>query len=147
MKKRISLICLASLGFILAVVDYARSFYQYGEMGDYFGFGASTDSLIIMLSSLCVLVLTILNLVGYLKQKNYTKEIEYTTLALVGFNACYSLFTMIKAIAKAVNKLWDGGTFSLAYPDIELYLYWFLLSGALLVYLIFAYLEKRSPKQ
>ncbi len=147
MKKRISLICLAGLGFILALVDYARSFTSYGEVGDYFGFEASTDSLIITLSSLCVLILTILNLVGYIKQKSYAKEIEYTTLALVGFNVCYSLFSMIKDLAKAVNKLWDGGVFSLAYADIELYLYWFLLSGALLVYLIFAYLEKHNQKQ
>lgn len=144
MKKRIAFIVLTSLVFILALVDYARSFYSYGEFGDYFGFGASTDALIITLSSAVLVVLSVLSLVGYLKNKNYAKETEYTCLALVGFNACYGLFTMLKALGKAVGKLWDGGEFKLGWPDIELYFFWFLISAVLLTYLIFAHLERKN---
>lgn len=143
MKKRISLIVLTSLFFIFSAVDYGLSFGTYND-GGYRGFYSSTDDLFIMITAAILVVLSVFILIGYLKNRSYQKEIRYTLLAVTVFHSCYSLFTMIKIIAKAVGALWDGDPFELAYSDISSYLVWFCLSAALLGYLIFDYFEQKK---
>lgn len=145
MKKRISLIVLCSILFTFSVISYALSFGTYDD-GGYRGFYSSTDDLFIMITAGIVVFLSVLLLIGYIKNKNYGKEIRYTVLAICAFHSCYSLFSMIKMIGKAVGKLWDGKPFELTYSDVSDYLMWFCISAALLVYLIFSYLEEKKIK-
>lgn len=147
MKKKIALIVLTGLLFIFSLVEYISSF-GYSDYDGYRDVTFSTDALIVLISSAILVVLAVMLLVGHLKNKSYTKEIKITCLAVTGFHSAYSLFTMIKIIGKAVGKLWDHKEFKLSYADVSSYIVWFLLATALLVYLIFDFLEFwKSKKQ
>lgn len=143
MKKRITLIVITALVFIFALVEYIKSFIFYSEDG-YSGFEFSTDALIILLSAFVLLGLSIYILLSFKNNKDISKEIIISCGAVSGFHACYSLFTILKIVGKAVNKLYDGKDFNLSYQDIAEYIPWFLISTALLVYLIFNYLELKK---
>ncbi len=143
MKKRIALIVLTGIYFVFTIVDYALSFGSYSD-GGYKGFYFSTDALIVMLTAGILVVLAVMLLVGYIKKKNYQVQLQITCLALTGFHAFYSLFSMIKMIGSAVSKLWEDETFELTYNDVSNYVVWFCLSAALLVYLIFSWLDTRK---
>lgn len=145
MKKRIALIVLTGVYFVFTTVDYALSFGSYND-GGYKGFYFSTDNLIVMLSAGIFVVLAVMLLIGHIKKKNYQQQIQITCLALTGFHAFYSLFSMIKMIGSAVSNLWEDESFELTFQDVSNYVVWFCLSAALLVYLIFSWLETREKK-
>ncbi len=145
MKKRIALIVLTGIYFVFTIVDYALSFGSYND-GGYKGFYFSTDALIVMLTAGILVVLAVMLLVGYIKKKNYQVQLQITCLALTGFHAFYSLFSMIKMIGSAVSNLWENEAFNLTYNDVSNYVVWFCLSAALLVYLIFSWVDTRRKK-
>lgn len=145
MKKRILLVVFASVSFIYSLVDYILSWTVYDSYG-YFGAEASTDSLFIMLSIAVLLAFTILNLYGYIKNINYSKSINIGVVSVLVFNASYSLFTALKIVAKAVNKLWENEPFELAFKDVSFYLVWGFVAICTLLYIIFDNLEKKQFK-
>ncbi len=145
MKKRISLVVIAAVLFVFALVEYILSFSSYDD-GGYFGFSFSQDALIVLISTLVLVLASIYHLYGFIQQKQTAKALEWTAIAFCGFHVCYSAFTTLKIVAKAVGKLWENEPFVLSYEDVSTYIPWFFISLAFLIYFIFQYKENQNQR-
>lgn len=140
MKQRITLLVTSCILLIFSLVQFIKSFSSYSD-GGYGGFEFSTDAMIILLTSIVVVVLCSLVLYQFIKGKSIQLEVTFTCAAVAGFNACYSLFTALKIVGKAVSAQKE-----LSYDAISTYIPWGLIAIGFTVYFIFTYLELRNKR-
>lgn len=130
--KNIMIIVIASLLCIVSLIYFIQSYSFYS---DEWGTDISIDSdyLVLFLCSICILVYGIYSLVAY-KKNISTKNVYFgcfgVASVLIGF---YPLGIFFKSLAKEVS-----------YKDCQGYLYIGIIGLAVIIYLVFSYIENKK---